>query len=44
MGQSIFVRYQELFKIKAEMPEDSYRGSDIIWAAKKLNQNIMITS
>lgn len=36
LGQSIFVRYQELFKIKAEMPEDSYRGSDIIWAAKKI--------
>ncbi|WP_051449484.1 arginine--tRNA ligase [Mycoplasmopsis cricetuli] len=30
------VRYNELFNIQMPMPEDCYRGHDIIWLAKKI--------
>ncbi|QNM93360.1 arginine--tRNA ligase [Mycoplasma sp. Pen4] len=30
------VRYLELFGIQTEMPEDCYRGNDIIWAAQQI--------
>lgn len=34
LATSSYVRYQQLFGIEAEMPEDSYRGEDIIQFAK----------
>ncbi|UUD36742.1 Arginyl-tRNA synthetase [Mycoplasmopsis californica] len=38
LADSAFVRYQNLFKIEAELPEDSYRGQDIIDFAKYLKR------
>ncbi|QDF64787.1 arginine--tRNA ligase [Mycoplasma nasistruthionis] len=36
LKDSIYVRYLELFGINQPMPEDCYRGSDIIWAAQQI--------
>ncbi|WP_276331002.1 arginine--tRNA ligase [Mycoplasma nasistruthionis] len=36
LKDSIYVRYLELFGINKPMPEDCYRGSDIIWAAQQI--------
>ncbi|MFV8459000.1 arginine--tRNA ligase [Mycoplasma sp. CR] len=36
LTDSIWVRYCELFNIAHPMPEDCYRGSDIIWGAQQI--------
>ncbi|WLP85686.1 arginine--tRNA ligase [Mycoplasma seminis] len=36
LTDSIWVRYCELFGINHPMPEECYRGQDIIWAAEKI--------
>ena len=36
LGESLWVRYQELFGIKAELPEEGYRGAYLIDLAKAL--------
>lgn len=33
---SIYVRYHQEFGVEMELPEDSYRGEDIIWGAKEI--------
>ncbi|EIE40691.1 arginine--tRNA ligase [Mycoplasmopsis canis] len=38
LADSIIIRYKELFGINEEMPEDSYKGTDIIWAANKIKE------
>ncbi|WBP84164.1 arginine--tRNA ligase [Mycoplasmopsis edwardii] len=38
LAESIIVRYKELFGIFTQMPEDSYRGTDIIWAAEQIKE------
>ncbi|MHA3838368.1 arginine--tRNA ligase [Mycoplasma sp. VS1572C] len=36
LTDSIWVRYCELFNIQHQMPEDCYRGNDIIWGAQQI--------
>ncbi|RIV16951.1 arginine--tRNA ligase [Mycoplasmopsis gallopavonis] len=36
LANSAKVRYLELFGINEEMPEDCYRGQDIVWAAEQV--------
>ncbi|WP_406613760.1 arginine--tRNA ligase [Mycoplasma corogypsi] len=36
LADSAHVRYLELFGVEATMPEDCYRGNDIVWAAQKI--------
>ncbi|WP_426461000.1 arginine--tRNA ligase [Mycoplasma hafezii] len=36
LGNSTRVRYLALFGIEEQMPEDCYRGADIIWAAEQV--------
>ncbi|WP_036453099.1 arginine--tRNA ligase [Mycoplasma buteonis] len=38
LGNSAKVRYLALFGIEQEMPEECYRGADIIWAAQQVKQ------
>ena len=40
LALSIQARYQELFGIKAEIPEDGYAGNDIIEIAKQIKDEI----
>ncbi|QBF34649.1 arginine--tRNA ligase [Mycoplasmopsis phocirhinis] len=35
LAQSIYARYQQLFNPQFSMPDDAYKGDDIIWAAKQ---------
>ncbi|ENY68989.1 Arginyl-tRNA synthetase [Mycoplasmopsis bovigenitalium 51080] len=35
LAQSIFARYQQKFNKDFSMPEESYKGEDIIWAAEQ---------
>lgn len=37
---SVYTRYQQLFEQEVDLPEDSYRGIDIIWAAKEIRKQI----
>lgn len=37
LAESIFARYQQIFNKKYPMPEESYKGSDIEWAAKQFH-------
>ncbi|MCS4537056.1 arginine--tRNA ligase [Mycoplasma sp. CSL7475-4] len=37
LAQSVFARYQQIFNADFPMPEDAYRGEDIIWAAGEFN-------
>ncbi|SJZ54845.1 arginine--tRNA ligase [Mycoplasmopsis verecunda] len=39
LTNSLWVRYSELFGINHTMPEDCYRGNDIIWAAQLVRDN-----
>lgn len=36
LASSIYVRYHQEFGVNLELPEDSYRGEDIIWGAKEV--------
>ncbi|WP_027121056.1 arginine--tRNA ligase [Mycoplasma leonicaptivi] len=38
LGISAMIRYKELFGILEELPEDSYKGQDIVWAAQKIKE------
>ncbi|WP_416741612.1 arginine--tRNA ligase [Mycoplasma sp. Z331B] len=38
LTNSIWVRYCELFNISHPMPEECYRGSDIIWGAQQIKE------
>ncbi|WP_029608877.1 arginine--tRNA ligase [Mycoplasma simbae] len=38
LAESIYARYQQIFKPDFAMPEDSYRGEDIVWAAQEFNK------
>ncbi|WP_029513558.1 arginine--tRNA ligase [Mycoplasmopsis primatum] len=35
LANSVWARYQQLFDSEYPMPEESYKGEDIVWAAKK---------
>lgn len=35
LAESIFARYQQKFNKDFSMPEESYKGEDIIWAAEQ---------
>ncbi|WP_416738047.1 arginine--tRNA ligase [Mycoplasmopsis meleagridis] len=35
LAESVFARYQQLFDPLYPLPEESYKGEDIIWAAKE---------
>ncbi len=35
LAESVFARYQQIFDPEYEMPEEAYRGEDIIWAANE---------
>ena len=37
---SLYIRYQQLYDPKIELPEDSYVGIDIIWGAKEIEKQI----
>lgn len=38
LAESIFARYQQIFNKKFPMPEESYKGSDIVWAAEEFHK------
>ncbi|MCP4336937.1 MAG: arginine--tRNA ligase [Mycoplasma sp.] len=41
LGEATYIRYLNLFEgNKKEMPENTYRGEDIIWVAKKLKEKV----
>ncbi|WP_129646918.1 arginine--tRNA ligase [Mycoplasmopsis maculosa] len=35
LAESVFARYQQIFNPDFELPEESYKGSDIVWGAKE---------
>lgn len=40
LGISLWVRYQQLFGVNVDLPQDSYVGSDIIWGAEQAKKII----
>lgn len=40
LAEAIYIRYQQELGKNLEMPEDTYRGDDIVWFAKKIIQKI----
>ncbi|MEA4276403.1 arginine--tRNA ligase [Mycoplasma sp. 21DD0573] len=38
LTNSVYVRYQNLFGIDAQLPEDCYRGQDVVWCATKIKE------
>ncbi|MGL4647626.1 MAG: arginine--tRNA ligase [Mycoplasmoidaceae bacterium] len=38
LGVSVLVRYKQLFDMKDELPEDSYKGVEPTWVAKELKE------
>lgn len=38
LAESIFARYQQIFDKKFPMPEEAYKGSDIVWAAEEFQK------
>lgn len=40
LAYACFVRYQQLFGVKIELPEESYHGNDIKWCAEQIKIQI----
>ncbi len=38
LGEAAWTRYQQAFGVNIEMPENTYRGQDIIWVAEELKK------
>ncbi|QSF13923.1 arginine--tRNA ligase [Mycoplasma sp. Mirounga ES2805-ORL] len=38
LAESLFARYQQFFDKSYPMPEECYRGTDIVWAAKQMRK------
>lgn len=40
LAYACFVRYQQLWGVKIDLPEESYHGQDIIWCAEEIKKQI----
>ncbi|CAM9112986.1 arginine--tRNA ligase [Mycoplasma todarodis] len=38
LGEASWTRYQQAFGVEIEMPENTYRGQDIVWVAEQLKE------